>query len=268
MSGHLRVRRRDVLGGLTAALLVRGMKATDTRLDPASIRALVFDVFGTVVDWRGSIIREASELGRAKRIESHWERFADAWRSGYGPAMDGVRRGELAWTNVDTLHRTILDRLLMEFKIDGLSEAEKQHLNRAWHRLEPWPDAVRGLSRLRVKFIIATLSNGNVALLVNMAKHARLPWDCVLSAELIKRYKPDLEVYQMACDLLGLQPEQVMMVAAHKGDLRASQKIGMRTAFVQRPLEFGKGRTVDIAADPSFDITAADFEDLAAKLGA
>jgi 2-haloacid dehalogenase len=268
MSCQLRVRRRDVLRGLTAALMVRGMKATDTRLDPASLRALAFDVFGTVVDWRGSIIREASELGRAKRIEADWERFADAWRSGYGPAMDRVRRGELAWTNIDTLHRMILDRLLIEFKIDGLSETEKQHLNRAWHRLEPWPDTVRGLSRLRGKFIIATLSNGNVALLVNMAKHARLPWDGILSAELIKRYKPDLEVYQMSCDLLGLLPEQVMMVAAHKGDLRASQKIGMRTAFVQRPLEFGKGRTVDIAADPSFDITAADFEDLSAKLGA
>jgi 2-haloacid dehalogenase len=249
-------------------LLARGMKATDTRFDPSSIRALTFDVFGTVVDWRGSIIREASELGRAKRIEADWARFADLWRSGYGPAMDRVRRGELPWTNIDNLHRMILDRLLAEFKIDGLSEAEKQNLNRAWHRLEPWPDTVGGLTRLRAKFIIATLSNGNVALLVNMAKHARLPWDCILSAELVKRYKPDLEVYQMACDLLGLQPEQVMMVAAHKGDLRASQKIGMRTAFVQRPLEFGKGRVVDTAPDPSFDITAADFEDLAAKLGA
>jgi 2-haloacid dehalogenase len=269
MSGHhLPVGRRDLLRGLAAALLARGMKATDTRFDPSSIRALTFDVFGTVVDWRGSIIREASELGRAKRIEADWARFADVWRSGYGPAMDRVRRGELPWTNIDNLHRMILDRLLPEFKIDGLSEAEKQNLNRAWHRLEPWPDTVGGLTRLRAKFIIATLSNGNVALLVNMAKHARLPWDCILSAELVKRYKPDLEVYQMACDLLGLRPEQVMMVAAHKGDLRASQKIAMRTAFVQRPLEFGKGRVVDTAPDPSFDITAADFEDLAAKLGA
>jgi 2-haloacid dehalogenase len=268
MSGYLRVRRRDLLRGLAAALVARGMKATDTRFDPSSIKALTFDVFGTVVDWRGSIIREVSNLGRTKRIQADWERFADAWRAGYGPAMDRVRRGELPWTNIDTLHRMILDRLLVEFKIDGLSEAEKQNLNRAWHRLEPWPDAARGLSRLRARFIIATLSNGNVALLVNMAKHARLPWDCILSAELIKRYKPDLEVYQMACDLLGLRSEQVMMVAAHKGDLRAARKIGMRTSFVQRPLEFGKGQAVDIAADPSSDITAAGFEDLAAKLGA
>src|SRR5262245_45821084 len=157
MSGHFRVRRRDVLRGLASVLLARGMKATDTRFDLASIRALTFDVFGTVVDWRGSIIREASKLGRAKGIQADWERFADAWRSGYAPAMDRVRRGELPWTNIDTLHRMILDRLLVEFKINGLSEAEKQNLNRAWHRLEPWPDTVKGLSRLRENFIIATL---------------------------------------------------------------------------------------------------------------
>ena len=233
-----------------------------------SIKALVFDVFGTVVDWRGAIMREGAELGKAKGLEVDWARFADAWRSGYGPSMDRVRRGELPWTNLDALHRMILDRLLGEFHITGLNEAEKDHLNRVWHRLSPWPDAIEGLTRLRKQFVLATLSNGNVALLTNMARHAGLPWDCILSAELVKHYKPDPEVYQMAADLLGLRPNQVMMVAAHKGDLQAAKKVGLRTAFVMRPLEFGPVRKPDVAPDPSFDIHAADFRELAQKLGA
>jgi 2-haloacid dehalogenase len=170
------------------------------------VQALTFDVFGTVVDWRSSIIREGEALSRAKGMAVDWERFADAWRGGYAPAMARVRRGELPWTNIDALHRMILDTLLEEFHLAGLSEPEKEQLNRAWHRLTPWPDAVGGLARLRTCFIVATLSNGNVALLVNMAKHAGLPWDCIFSAELARRYKPDPAVYQMAADLLGLLP--------------------------------------------------------------
>jgi 2-haloacid dehalogenase len=236
-------------------------------MDTASVKALTFDVFGTVVDWRGSIIREGEKLGKAKGIKADWAKFADAWRGGYRPSMDRVRRGELPWTNIDALHRMILDGLLTEFKLTGLSEAEVDHLNRAWHRLNPWPDAVAGLTRLKRRFIIATLSNGNVALLTNMAKHGGLPWDCILSAELAKHYKPDPEAYQTAADLLGLRPNQVMMVAAHKGDLKAAQSVGLRTAFVTRPLEFGPGHKVDVAPEPWIDVTAKDFEDLADKLG-
>jgi 2-haloacid dehalogenase len=237
-------------------------------LDAAPVKALVFDVFGTVVDWRSSIIREGRELGRRRALKADWEKFADAWRSGYGPAMDRVRKGELGWTNIDALHRMVLDRLLGEFRIEGLTEAEKDYLNRAWHRLDPWPDAVEGLTRLKRKFIIATLSNGNVALLTNMAKHAGLPWDCILSSELARRYKPDREVYQMAADLLGLRPEQVMMVAAHKGDLRAARGVGLKTGFVPRPLEHGPGRKVDAVSEDWIDVTAKDFIELAKALGA
>ena len=234
----------------------------------SSVKALTFDVFGTVVDWRGSIIREGRQLGKTKGIKLNWQRFVDAWREAYAPAMDQVRRGELPWTNIDSLHRMVLERLLNEFGVSGLSDAEKDHFSRAWHRLKPWPDAVRGLKRLRKKFILATLSNGNIALLTNMAKHAGLPWDCILSAELARHYKPDSEVYLTAANLLGLQPGEIMMVAAHKYDLLAAKSLGFRTAWVQRPLEFGKKQAFDSAPDAEFDITATGFIDLAAQLGA
>ena len=239
----------------------------EIRVDPSSIKALTFDVFGTVVDWRTSIIQEVTKFAQAKRLKLDATQFADAWRRGYGPAMNRVRSGELPWTNIDALHRLILDQLLVDFKISGLSESEKDHLNRAWHRLQPWPDSISGLQRLRKRYILATLSNGNVALLVNMAKHANLPWDCILSAELFKHYKPDKEVYQGAAKLLGLRPEEVVMVAAHLGDLRASKGAGLRTAFVPRPLEWGPARKVEEKADAAVDLAAQDFNDLAAKLG-
>lgn len=232
------------------------------------VGALVFDVFGTVVDWRSSLIREGEQLGKSKGLRVDWVKFADAWRAGYGPAMNRVRQGELPWTRIDALHRMILDRLIEEYRISGLSEADKDHLNRAWHRLTPWPDAVSGLTRLKKRFVIATLSNGNVSLLTNMAKHAGLPWDCILSAELAKRYKPDREVYLMAAGLLGLAPGRVMMVAAHKQDLRAAREAGLKTAFVPRPLEFGPQGTVDATPDAAFDVHAGDFRDLADKMGA
>lgn len=234
----------------------------------SEVKALVFDVFGTVVDWRTSITKEGQQLGKAKGIEVDWERFADAWRGKYRPFMDKVRYGQLPWTNLDALHRMALEELLAEFDIGGLSESEKAHLNLAWHRLQGWPDSAPGLSRLKQRFIIATLSNGNVALLTNMAKHAGLPWDCILSAELAKAYKPDPQVYQMAADLLGLPPDQVMMVAAHQGDLRAAQEVGLKAAFVPRPLERGPGRAGDLTPDESFDVVATDFIDLAKQLGA
>lgn len=237
------------------------------KIDVSSVKALTFDVFGTVVDWRTGIIREGAKFGKSKGIKVEWAKFADAWRGGYAPAMDRVRRGELPWMSLDSLHRMILDKLLSEFNIAGLSEAEKDHLNRVWHRLKPWPDSVRGLRRLRGRFIVAALSNGNIALLTNMAKNAGLPWDCILSSELAKHYKPDKEVYQTAADLLGLRPDEVMMVAAHKDDLHAARAVGFKTAFVLRPLEFGPAQTLDLTADPSFDVTAMGFSDLADKLG-
>jgi 2-haloacid dehalogenase len=232
------------------------------------VKALAFDVFGTVVDWRSTVIREGRELGRLKKLDVDWAAFADAWRAGYAPAMEVVKRGELPWTPLDKLNRMILDRLAPEFHLDELSETEKDHLNRVWHRLSPWPEAVAGLTRLRRRFVLATLSNGNMALLVNMAKHAGLPWDCVLSAELARQYKPARAVYQMAADLLGLRPEEVMMVAAHPSDLRAAKLAGLRSAFVARPLEFGPTRAAQSAPDSSFDVAARDFLDLADKLGA
>jgi 2-haloacid dehalogenase len=235
--------------------------------EPGTVKALAFDVFGTVVDWRSSIIREGEALGRAKGIKVDWAKFADAWRAGYTPAMDRVRTGELPWTRINTLHRMILDALLTEYRINGLSEAEKDHFNRTWHRLKPWPDAVEGLTLLKKDHIIATLSNGDVSLLTKMAKYAKLPWDCILSAELVKRYKPDPTVYLMAADLLGVQPHEVMMVAAHVGDLKAAAKVGLRTAFVHRPLEHGRGGRASAQVDTTeFTITANNFIDLAQKL--
>jgi 2-haloacid dehalogenase len=231
------------------------------------LRALIFDVFGTVVDWRSSVIREGEELGRKKNLDVDWAAFADTWRSRYAPSMNRVRRGEIAWTNLDALHRTSLEVLLREFGVEGLTEDERVHLNRVWHRLEPWPDAVEGLTRLKERHVIAPLSNGNVALLVNMAKRAGLPWDLILSSELVRHYKPDPETYLSAPELLSLRPDQVMMVAAHPDDLRAAQKNGLKTAYVPRPLEFGPGRSAD-PPDSSFDLVADDFIELAEKLGA
>jgi 2-haloacid dehalogenase len=227
----------------------------------AAPEALVFNVFGTVVDWRSTIVREGERLGRKKNLDVDWAAFADAWRSRYAPSMDRVRRGEIPWTKLDDLHRSSLDELAVEFGLEGLSEVEKNDLNRVWHSLDPWHDAVEGLTRLKDSYIIAPLSNGNVALLVNMAKKAGLPWDLILSAELVHHYKPDPETYLMAPELLDLRPGAVMMVAAHPDDLRAARKNGLRTAYVPRPLEFGPGKELD-PPDPSFDLVASDFIEL------
>lgn len=234
----------------------------------SGVRALAFDVFGTVVDWRSSIIRECSLLGKSKGVNADWEKFADSWRGGYAPAMNMVRTGELPWTSIDSLHRIVLDRLLDEYGIEGLSESEKDDLNMAWHRLEPWPDSIEGIERIRKRFIAATLSNGNISLLVNMAKHSGITWDCVLSSELSGHYKPDREVYLTAAGLLGLEPGDIMMVAAHTDDLRAARALGFKTAFVSRPLEFGPSGRAEETDGMPFDIIAPDFLDLADKLGA
>jgi 2-haloacid dehalogenase len=233
----------------------------------APVKALVFDVFGTVVDWRTSVAREVAEMAKRKGLTVDGAKFADAWRAGYVPSMNRVRSGELPWTNLDALHRRILDGILVDFGIGGLSEAETDALNRAWHRLQPWPDAVSGLTRLKKKYIIAPLSNGNIALMTDLAKYAGLPWDCILGAELVRHYKPDREVYQSAADFLGLKPPEVMMVAAHPGDLSAARAVGLETAFIPRPLEFGRGRAPDPTVDPWVDVRAKDCNDLAGQLG-
>jgi 2-haloacid dehalogenase len=231
-------------------------------------QAVAFDVFGTVVDWRTSIIRELEEFGRTHGVQQNWTTFADNWRAGYAPAMDRVRRGELPWTRIDDLHRGILDELLDAAGITSLHVEDIDHLNKAWHRLDPWPDSVRGLTRLKERFIITTLSNGNMSLLTNMAKRAGLPWDCVISAELFHHYKPDRQAYLGCADLLDVAPQELMLVAAHPGDLRAARGAGLSTAFVARPLEYGPVQRPHRTEDGEFDITATNFLDLADQLSA
>ncbi len=250
-------------------VMAAGLAQRAERLNPqlASVKALVFDTFGTVVDWRTSVAQEVDALAKRKGLAIDGAAFADAWRAGYGPSMNRVRTGELPWTTLDRLHRMTLDKLLVDFKVSGLSEAEIDGLNRAWHRLRPWPDAVAGLTRLKARFIIAPLSNGNISLMTDLAKHSGLPWDCILGAELARHYKPDREVYQSAADFLDLARGDVMMVAAHLGDLRAAKAVGLRTAFVTRPLEYGPKGKPDLKAD-GVDLSATDFNDLASQLGA
>jgi 2-haloacid dehalogenase len=233
----------------------------------ASIKVLAFDVFGTVVDWRSSVIAEDEQLGKTKRLNVDWPAFADAWRAVYRPSLDRVRSGELPWTKLDILHRLSLEEILKKFNVESLSEDEKNNLNQVWHRLKPWPDSVRGLQRLKSRFTIATLSNGNISLLTNMAKQAGLPWDCILSAENVHHYKPDREVYLLVSDLFDLKPGEVIMVAAHEHDLQSAQKYGLRTAFVHRPLEHGPGKAAPIPPSEKYDFVAKDFLDLADQLG-
>jgi 2-haloacid dehalogenase len=235
------------------------------------VRALVFDTFGTVVDWRSSVASQVEEVAKRRGVKVDGLAFADAWRAQYAPSMERVRKGELPWTKLDQLHRMTLDRLLPEFKLIGLTEPETVSLNKAWHRLGPWPDSVAGLTRLKRKYIIAPLSNGNISLMTDLAKYAGLPWDCILGAELARHYKPDPEVYQSAAAFLDLAPSEVMMVAAHLTDLHGAKAVGLRTAFVVRPDEYGHGpnsRKPDLMPDDSIDVSARDFGELATQLGA
>jgi len=237
-------------------------------IDSRGVKALAFDVFGTVVDWRGSVIREATAFGKKHGIDADWARFADAWRAGYRPAMQKVRSGQLPWLSIDALHRLILDDLVVEFGLRHLPESELDQLNRAWHRLDPWPDAVPGLTRLKSRYVITTLSNGNVSLLTNMAKRVGLPWDCVVSAELFRHYKPDPETYVGTADLLDVAPAEMMLVACHPDDLRAARATGCRTGYVERPLEVGPGQPTPRVEPGEFDVVARDFAELADRLGA
>lgn len=232
------------------------------------IKALVFDVFGTVVDWRTSIARHAEALAKAKGVTLDPIAFSEAWRARYQPQLETVRSGQRPFTILDVLHRESLLTLLPQFGLEGkLSEAEIDQFNKSWHDLTPWPDAVSGLTRLKMKFIIGPMSNGNIALMTNLAKKQGLPWDVILGAEVVKNYKPVPQAYTDCCRVLGLPPEQVMMTAAHNKDLAAAQKQGMSTAFVPRPTEKGPNQTTDLKADGNWTIVAKDFNDLAAQLG-
>jgi 2-haloacid dehalogenase len=233
-----------------------------------TVCAIVFDTFGTVVDWRGSLIRSLNDFGKEHDLDAPWERIADRWRAAYQPNLDRVRRGELTWTILDELHRAALLELLPEFGIAPLPEKDIRFLTCCWHRLSPWPDAVEGLRRLKRKYVIGPLSNGNLSLLVNLAKFAELPWDVIFGADLFRHYKPDPETYLGVCAFLGLRPAQVMLGAAHNYDLAAARELGLRTAFIPRPLEHGEGQITDLSADQRWDIVAADMVDLAEQLAA
>ena len=224
---------------------------------------LAFDVFGTVVDWHGSIAAEVAVL--YPQVDA--DAFALAWREGYQPTMQRVRSGDLGWTRLDDLHRLILDSLLPRFGLGDLPETERHYLNRVWHRLNPWPDVVEGLSRLKTRYTITTLSNGNIGLLTDMAKHGALPWDCVLSAEVFRAYKPDPRVYQGVADVFDVAPIEVMLVAAHQDDLAAARAAGLLTAYIERPHEFGAARPKSVAPAPANTLHARDFLDLATQLG-
>jgi 2-haloacid dehalogenase len=233
------------------------------------VKAIVFDVFGTIVDWRSSVIAEGVAWGKAKGLHTDWVAFADRWRLGYKPAMNRVRIGEIPWSRLDDLHRMILEDLLIEFNIGGLTEEEKVSWTYVWRRLAPWPDSVEGLARLKEKYVIAPLSNGNIALMVSLAKFVGFPWDAILGSELVQHYKPDQEVYLSAPYFLGLKPEEVMLCAAHVGDLNAARSNGLLTAFVHRPDEYGDGPVgvADSAKPGDFDIVSVSLIDLAAQLG-
>ncbi|WP_028996271.1 haloacid dehalogenase type II [Azohydromonas australica] len=233
-----------------------------------TLKAIVFDVFGTVVDWRGSIAADLGAWGAQHGLACDWAALADDWRSRYQPQMQRVRSGAVGWTVLDALHRQALDELLPRHGLQHLGEEERRHLNRVWHRLNPWSDVRAGLQRLKARYVIGTLSNGNVALLVNMAKHAGLPWDVVFSAETFRAYKPLPETYLGAARLLDLAPGEMMLCAAHNDDLAAARAQGLRTAFVARPTEYGPHQRKDLAPEQDWDVVAADFGELADKLGA
>jgi 2-haloacid dehalogenase len=234
--------------------------------NPHGVKAILFDVFGSVVDWRGSLIGELSTWGAARGLNVDWPGLVDAWRGAYMPSLDRVRRGEQPWAILDDLHRATLEQLVQRFGVTGLTEHDLDFINRGWHRLRPWPDAVAGLARLKQKYIIGPLSNGNVALLVNMAKFSALPWDVICATELFRHYKPDPETYLGAARLLGLAPAQVMMAAAHNGDLRAARALGLKTGFFARPTEYGPHQSRDFTADEAWDVVAADILELAARM--
>jgi 2-haloacid dehalogenase len=232
-------------------------------------QALLFDVFGTVVDWRSGIMRDAAPFLARHGIAMTPAALADAWRDRYQPAMQAIRSGARPFTRLDVLHRENLDAVLRDAGADlaAIPADDRAALTHAWHRLDPWPDSVPGLTRLKARFIIAPLSNGNIALLLNMAKRAALPWDAILGAEVAQAYKPQPEAYLRTAEILGLPPAACMLVAAHNGDLAAARRAGFSTAFIPRPTEHGPGQTIDLVAEEDWDFVAASLTELADRLG-
>ncbi|MCE4225567.1 haloacid dehalogenase type II [Methylobacterium sp. C25] len=238
-------------------------------VDPASIKGILFDVQGTTVDFYATILRKGDVFTRAHGIEADWTRIADQWRTEYRHLLDQIIAGTIPWRSTDQIYREGLDNLLATYDWGPkLSPADRDQLNAVWSQLEPWPDSRPGLDRLSRKFTLSTLSNGSMASVVSIAKLGQLPFDCILTAELVKSSKPDPKVYALGQNALALKPEQVLMVACHKYDLAAAKKFGFNTAFVPRPLEFGPKGKVDLTPEPYFDLMANDFVDLAGKLGA
>jgi 2-haloacid dehalogenase len=232
------------------------------------IKALLFDTYGTVVDWRTSVLDELRALGQRRGVTADWERFLHDWKSVYRPGMDRVNRGEWPWTTVEAIYRRGLDELLLPtYGLAGLPPVEVDELVRAWWRLRPWPDAVAGLTRLKTSYIISPLSNASFVGMIRLAKYAALPWDCVITAENARCYKPRPEVYRTAIALLGLRPDQILMVAAHNYDLAAARAEGMLTAFVPRPEEYGPTQMTDLSPEKDWELVARDFVDLARSLG-
>jgi 2-haloacid dehalogenase len=231
------------------------------------VQALTFDRYGTVVDWRDSVLAELTAFGAARGLAVDWTAFLTEWKAAYRPGMDRVNSGEWPWTTVEAIYRRRLEELLPRYEIESLGEADLVRLTRAWWRLHPWPDAVPGLRRLRTRFLLSPLSNGSFAGMVHLARFAGLPWDCIITAENARCYKPRPEVYRTAMRLLGLRPAEVMMVAAHNYDLAAARTCGLGTAFVPRAAEHGPGQTSDLAPDADWDVVASDFLDLADQLG-
>jgi 2-haloacid dehalogenase len=230
-----------------------------------NIRALFFDVFGTLVDWRGSIAREARALLAPLGVAIDWQAFADAWRGQYQPAMDEVRSGRLPFSKLDVLHRRNLDVILKDFGLDNLDEPTRANLNLAWHRLDAWPDTKPGLERLRTKFRIAPCSNGNISLMVDLARRNALVWDAILGAEIARDYKPKPVVYLSAAAAFDCEPHETMMVAAHSSDLAAAAATGLRTAFIARPDEYGSGKG-ESRASVQVDLSAESLIALADRL--
>lgn len=233
------------------------------------VKALIFDVFGTVVDWRRGVAREVAAAFRTQGTILDAAAFASAWRARYAPSMAAISDGRRGYHPLDLLHHENLEATLAEFGLsDALTEAERVALNRAWEKLPPWPDSCASLTRLKAHYIIAPCSNGSIALMTRLAKFAGLPWDAIVGAEIAKAFKPDPKVYQASVAALGLAPEEVMMVAAHNSDLAAARAQGLKTAFIPRPLEHGQGQKSDLTPNDDWDIVAKDMENLADILGA
>ncbi len=233
----------------------------------AAVKALFFDVFGTLVDWRSSIAREAQVILEPRGYSLDWLAFADAWRGEYQPAMDKVRSGQIPFCKLDVLHRQNLERIMPRFGVSGLPEAAIQNLNLAWHRLDAWPDVPPGFARLKPRFWLAPVSNGNISLMVDLARRNGLPWDAILGSEVARDFKPKPRVYLAACEAFDLSPGDCMMVAAHSNDLAHAAKCGLRTAHIARANEHGPG-TGEAAPKVPVDVASSSLEDLAAKLGA